>query len=686
MAATPNENTPARTNLVNRVLADRYELLETLGEGPLLGAYRARDRSLNRIVTVKVLLPAFAGRVAVVAALKEGLSQTLALTHPAITRTYDVGTDAETGLLFVAEEYVRGIDLKERIRRAAPFQLTAAVDTTIALAEALEFAHARELAHGDVRPQNVLIGPDGQVKLTGWGVADAQGRASQNDPSLLRRIAPYISPDPARAQGPTASGDRYALGCVLFEMLTGETAIGGESAAQITLRHAQDAVPSPRQVNTGVPVALDGVVRKMLGKTDAERYAADADLLRDLRAVRDALKYGKSLSWSPLDAKETKTLANPVPAPESITVMGATSDEPNGTARIYGEPTEPAARLQSPPSGDVDATVVMPIAVPPIRREPIASAVVAAPALPEVRGVVTDEEREYVPVQSRGGGARWLLPLNLFLFLVVLASLAGVVYLVSNFLKATEEVIVPQLVGKTLTEAKTMAAQQRFTLSVVDKQFRDKEPIDIIYQMGTAPGRRIKEGKAIPIWVSLGPRMVEVPDVSNMAIEKARRILENRGLRLGEYKSEYNSDPDIPTGNVISQTPLPGENRPRATPINLILSKGPEPIPDPTPDPFDVAPTPEPDVPTPDPATPAPDATPSTTGAKTRYFDIKYPTPADGADHRVRIDVLDDAGPHTVFDEVKKSGEKMSYRVEAIGKAVTIKLYDNDELKAELNK
>jgi serine/threonine-protein kinase len=148
--------------------------LETIGEGPLLTAFRARDRALNRIVVVKTLRAgkgmSAGAATAITERLRSGLSSVVALNHANITRVYDVGQD-ENGHLFLAEEYVRGIDLKERIRRVAPFSLTASTDVAIAIAEALEFAHARGVTHGDLRPQNVLIGPEGQIKLTNLGTS-----------------------------------------------------------------------------------------------------------------------------------------------------------------------------------------------------------------------------------------------------------------------------------------------------------------------------------------------------------------------------------------------------------------------------------------------------------------------------------------------------------------------------------
>jgi hypothetical protein len=292
------------------------------------------------------------------------------------------------------------------------------------------------------------------------------------------------------------------------------------------------------------------------------------------------------------------------------------------------------------------------------------------------------EEEEIAMPPTRSGASRWLTSLNLFLLLlIVVAGVGGAWWFNTDVLKPTSDVVVPNLVGKTLTEAKTMAAEQKFDLAIVDQQYRETEPEGVIYQQGEQPGRTIKAAKAIPIWVSKGPRMAEVPDVRQMTFEKARHVLEQHGLRLGDYRGDY--DPIVEKGVVIDQKPPAHEARARGSRIDLVISKGEEPTP--TPEPL---PTPDTSLPTVDSGgggTPQPEATP-TPEPRTRYFDITYPVPTDGDQHRVRIDVIDDNGPRTAYDEVKSAGTKVKYRVEAVGQQVTIKVYDNDELRSELAK
>ncbi len=668
--------------LINRVLAGRYEILEFIGEGPLLAAYRARDRAQNRVVALKILIPQRAAdHGAISEKLRSGLGEVIAFSHPSITRTFDVGSDEGNGAgVFVSEEYIRGIDLKERIRRAAPFQLTAATDCAVALAEALEFAHARGIAHGDVRPQNVLIGPEGQVKLSGFGVAEAQNTALYQDPGLLARVVAYVAPDAAASSHPTASADLYALGVILFEMLTGDLPFKGDNAFQTALKHAQEPVPSPRSINPGIPRALDGVVQKALGKRPEERYLLASDMLTDLREVRDSLRYGKSLAWSPLDRSPFSVPAQPA-VPVTVPL-----------APVMAAAVVPPAP-QSYPDDESDATIVMPSTIRGASalegRRGRASSMAAA-----TRNISSEDEEDYQEPRGRkqgsrsnngGNGSRWLTFINLFLGLVLIGGIGGLVWMTMNFLQPTSEVVVPNLVGRTLTEAKTESVDKKFELAIVDQQYMDKIPADTVYQQKPEPGRRIRENKQVSLWVSRGPRMSAVPDVRDMSFDLARRVIEKNGLRVGNYTYEY--DPLAARGNVLRQSPEGGENRPRGTKIDLILSKGEEPTPTPEPLPLpDYIPE---DVPVSGEGTGEPGTSPDVPGdaeSKTRTFAIGYNVPKDGQPHRIRIDVIDRDGPRTVYDETLKSGDKAAMDVQGVGKRVTIKLYDNDALRSEQTK
>jgi serine/threonine-protein kinase len=285
--------------VISRVLAGRYELLEKLGEGSLFAAYRARDHETNALVTVKLLLPAFADDSALMNALKQCFLTTSSLNHPRIARILQVAE--HEGQLVLVTEFVRGINLKERIRRVAPFTLSVAVDIALAVAEGLEEAHRAGIAHGDLRPHNIIVSQEGLIKVTDFGLLPALRASPMAQTAWLTRAAPYLPPEVSEGWHVTPSADVYALGVILFEMLTGGVPFPADTPVAMALRHAKDPPPSPRAVNPGVPRAVEGIVLKAMQKLPEQRYPNMGSMLHDLRAVHDALRFGKPLSWSPLE-------------------------------------------------------------------------------------------------------------------------------------------------------------------------------------------------------------------------------------------------------------------------------------------------------------------------------------------------------------------------------------------------
>ncbi|MEJ5253564.1 MAG: protein kinase [Chthonomonadetes bacterium] len=285
--------------MISRVLAGRYELIEKLGEGSFFAAYRARDHETNALVTVKLLLPAFADDPALVSTLRRCFTDTSVLNHPRITRILQVVE--HEGQLVLVTEFVRGINLKERIRRVAPFTLSVAVDIALAVAEGLETAHRAGIVHGDLRPHNIIVSQEGLIKITDFGLLPAFQASPMAQTAWLTRAAPYLPPEVSEGWQVGPAADIYALGVILFEMITGGVPFPADTPVAIALRHAKDPPPSPRAINPGVPRAVEGIVLKAMQKLPENRYPDMASMLQDLRAVHDALRFGKPLSWSPLE-------------------------------------------------------------------------------------------------------------------------------------------------------------------------------------------------------------------------------------------------------------------------------------------------------------------------------------------------------------------------------------------------
>lgn len=285
--------------MTGNVLAARYELIEQIAEGLLFSVYRARDLMRTQVVTVKIVRApynqneALRERLAVLAETRKRLQ------HPNLLNLYAVEIESEPP--FLVEEFVRTLDLATRIRRTAPFTVPIAVEIMIGVVEALEAVHRVGLVHGDLRPANVLIGSEWHVWLNGVGMRTVY----QADTSLLTeheaRAVPYLAPEVLQGHAPSPQSDLYACGVVFYEMLAGVPPFYADTPLQTAQAHLNQPVPPLREQNPAVPRAVEGIILKCLHKDPSQRYPSALNLLNDLKAVRDALRFGKPLGWSPTD-------------------------------------------------------------------------------------------------------------------------------------------------------------------------------------------------------------------------------------------------------------------------------------------------------------------------------------------------------------------------------------------------
>lgn len=282
--------------MTGRVFRHRYEVQEKIGEGNLFTVYKAEDKIDSRIVAIKMLLPQyasnrmFAERILVEAQAMAGVS------HPGIAEVYDSGE--EDGVYFVVVEYIRGLDLKERIRRNAPFTLTTAVEVGIAIYDALDFAHKRGFTHSDLRPGNILVTADGYIKLTDFWVGNAVNSSQTVRTSAMMRSVHYMAPEVAEGVPASPASDIYSLGIILYELLTGSVPYDSDTPISIALKHARDPIPSVRAVNPGVPKAFEALITKALQKDPESRFRSAKAMLNDLRGVKEGLNLSKPMTWA----------------------------------------------------------------------------------------------------------------------------------------------------------------------------------------------------------------------------------------------------------------------------------------------------------------------------------------------------------------------------------------------------
>jgi len=280
--------------VIGQIINYRYEVLEKVGEGDIFAVYKARDKVLSRLVALKFLTKDYADNVGFATAVRAGYQAVAPLDHPCIARVLEA--DPASSESFVACEYALGMNVKERITRAGAMQVSTALDIIIPVLEALEYAHANRIAHGDLRSADIVVGSDGEVKVTDFGLAPALRACPEVADRLGMRSVHYEAPEIAEGAAGSVSSDLYSVGVILYEMLTGSLPFDGPTAISIALKQAKDIPIAPRALNTGVPKSLSDLVMRAIEKAPEQRFSTASDMLADLRAISDALRVGRPVS------------------------------------------------------------------------------------------------------------------------------------------------------------------------------------------------------------------------------------------------------------------------------------------------------------------------------------------------------------------------------------------------------
>jgi serine/threonine-protein kinase len=473
--------------LRGQIVAGTYEIVDTVGQGGMATVFRARRISDGAVVAVKVLRDQYAHDREFVERFQREARAVADLVHPNVVPVLHSGDDR--GAHYIVMEFVEGEDLKAVLRREGALDPQRASRIAAEVCRALEYAHGRGIVHRDIKPQNILITRDGQVKVTDFGIARAVSSSTITETGTVLGSVQYLSPEQARGEAVTAASDLYALGCVLYEMLTGALPFDGESPIAIALKHIYDEPPPPRERNPRVPHSLEGICRRALAKSPQQRYASAKQMHDDLE--------GHTEHW-----REMPT--------------------------VVARPGE--------------ATAVM--------RRGRAGA---------KRNV---SRRQFSPV----------LVASVLLVLVAASMVAG--WQALNAYVNVGEVTVPDLRGRAFEEAQALASGQRLQITVVRREFSDRHPMNAVIDQDPPPGQRVRENRVISVVISQGTEMVEVPDTTRRSLTEARFLLDQARLRLGEVREDY--DDQFPRGFVVSQDPQPFTQVARRSPVNLIVSKGPE--------------------------------------------------------------------------------------------------------------
>ena len=498
-------------SMIGRTFNNRYKLTERVGLGGMAEVYRAEDNVLGRTVAVKVMLPQYAADPTFTKRFRQEAASAANLQSPYIVSIYDWGLDGET--YYIVMEFLRGTDLKTAIKERGAINQRKAAEIGSQVAQALSVAHAGGIIHRDIKPQNIMIQPDGNIKVMDFGIARA-GDAGLSQTATVLGTAHYVSPEQAQGKELTGASDIYSLGVVLYEATTGKLPFDGQDAVSVAVKQVNELPAPPSTINPNIDPALEAIIMKAMEK-DPERRFKDASEMRHI--LNDYLA-GRPVNLGD-DISGLKTQ-----------VMGGVAPV-NGTAVM--NPVGGA-------NGDAGRTTV--------------NKAYAADA--------NDEGRK----KSKR---------NVVIGVVVaLLAVIGIVAAAMALGGNQEMVNVPDVSNKPIAEARSELQAAGFTIGTETEVYNPDVEAGNVVSTDPAAGVQAAKGSSVNITISKGTEQVTVPDLRGMSADEAQRVLASYGLN-GQQGDTVFSD-DVEENRVAQQDIAAGTTAYKGDTITFHLSKGPE--------------------------------------------------------------------------------------------------------------
>ena len=321
----------------NLILNSRYRLIERIGAGGMSVVYKAQDLALGRLVAIKVLHESLTGDSAFLERFRKEARAAASLSHPNVVTVHDVGQDGDRH--YIVMELVEGDDLKAIIRRWAPLPLEKALDFTVQICQGVGYAHRAGFVHCDVKPQNVLVTSGGRAMVADFGIARVISEATMSRSDLNWGTPHYFSPEQAAGEPATPSSDVYAIGVMLFEMLTGRLPFEAEAPAALALMHIREDPPLVTDLRPSVPTPVAKIVQKVLAKEPSARYRTAEQLGRILQSFHQESGQATRAMPTQKPAPSRPLPARPAPVPRAVqprppSIVQETPRRPSETADL----------------------------------------------------------------------------------------------------------------------------------------------------------------------------------------------------------------------------------------------------------------------------------------------------------------------------------------------------------------
>lgn len=499
--------------MIGHELGGRYQIIERIGGGGMALVYKAQDILLNRYVAIKVLRQQFVNDEEFIRRFRREAQSAASLSHPNIVSVYDVGQEEDVH--YIVMEYIEGQNLNEIIKERAPLQVEESVRIASQIADALDHAHHNQIIHRDIKPHNILIGRNGRVKVTDFGIARAVTSSTITQTGSVVGSVHYFSPEHAKGVATGEKSDIYSLGIVLYQMLTARLPFLGESPISVALKHLQEQFEDPRLVNPMIPQSVENIILKSMRKNPAERYQSAKEMLRDLET-----------SLLPERRTESKLLFLDEEDADSTRIIPAI------------KPTSKAMSGGSKLSRDSQAS---------------------------------DDSRAYKQSSGKGKAALWIS-----LTVVVLLALFGAAYYVTKMV-TVPEVPVPSVINLSEQDATLKLSEVGIEIGTIERIYKEGVEEGIVFEQSKPEGIKVKKGSLIDLKVSTPKPLEQMKSVLGLTYEAAVEKLALQGIDESriQIKEEFSDTAEPLT--VFKQSPEEGESYDLVdVEVELIVSKGKE--------------------------------------------------------------------------------------------------------------
>ena len=480
--------------LEGKIIGNRYEIIEKIGDGGMATVYKAKCRILNRKVAIKVLQDEYSNDQEFIKRFQIEAQSAASLSHPNIVSIYDVAN--EGNLHYIVMELIEGTTLKELIKEKRRLEWRQAVEIASQIASGLAQAHKNHIIHRDIKPHNIIMTKDGVAKITDFGIAKAVTTSTINASGTTLGSVHYFSPEHARGGYTDEKSDIYSLGVVLYEMVTGKVPFESDTPVSVALKHLQEKPVQPIEIVASIPRGLNDIILKAMQKEISERYASASDMYEDLQKI---LKSPNTLNVGSVKNMDDKNYAT-----QKVPVIGANN---RNIKEAYFE---------------------------------------------------KKVDNDYMGKSKKKGRTKKQAVLRLLIGLIVAFSVVCIaafatVKILGSMISENDDKLVPRLIGYSREEAQQQLEKLGLKLEVQANVISNEYPKDYVISQEYQEGYRLKVGSSVGVTLSKGAKQILVPDVRDKSVEAAKIEIEKYGL---VFKKEEEASELVPEGEIIRQDPV----------------------------------------------------------------------------------------------------------------------------------